>query len=46
MGSDKHPDEHQLQLHPDVLTELAEVLAEAGEEPVRIERKDFIVWPV
>jgi hydroxyacylglutathione hydrolase len=46
MGADKHPDEHELQLQPAVLTELAEVLAEAGDEPVRIERKDFIVYPV
>ncbi|TDW22525.1 MBL fold metallo-hydrolase [Kribbella kalugense] len=46
MGEAKHPDEHELQLHPDVLTELAAVVAEAGEEPVRIERDHFIVYPV
>ena len=31
MGADRHPDEHELQLRPDVLTELAEVIAGAGE---------------
>ncbi|RZT17322.1 glyoxylase-like metal-dependent hydrolase (beta-lactamase superfamily II) [Kribbella sp. VKM Ac-2569] len=46
MGDARHPDEHELQLHPDVLTELAEVVAEAGEAPVRIERDHFIVYPV
>jgi glyoxylase-like metal-dependent hydrolase (beta-lactamase superfamily II) len=46
MGGAKHPDEHELQLRPGVLTELATVLREAGEEPVRIERDHFIVYPV
>ncbi|WP_166679322.1 hypothetical protein [Kribbella pratensis] len=46
MGAAKHPDEHELQLPPDVLTELATVVAEAGEEPVRIDRDHFIVYPV
>lgn len=46
MGADEHPDEHVLQLSPGVLTELAGVLAAAGDEPVRIERSDFIVYPV
>ncbi|GAA1597808.1 MBL fold metallo-hydrolase [Kribbella karoonensis] len=46
MGADRHPDEHPLELRPGVLTELADVLAAAGEDPVRIERDDFIVFPV
>ncbi|HWD77887.1 MAG TPA: MBL fold metallo-hydrolase [Kribbella sp.] len=46
MGADKHPDEHVLQLRPAVLTELADVLRDAGEQPVRIDRDDFIVYPV
>ncbi len=46
MGSDKHPAEHQLQLDPAVLTELAEVMAAAGETPDRIVRDHFIVYPV
>lgn len=46
MGEAEHPDEHELQLRPEVLTELAEVVAEAGEEPVRIDRDHFIVYPV
>jgi glyoxylase-like metal-dependent hydrolase (beta-lactamase superfamily II) len=46
MGADKHPGEHALRLDPAVLTELAEVLEAAGEDPVRIERDHFIVYPV
>ncbi|TCO20518.1 glyoxylase-like metal-dependent hydrolase (beta-lactamase superfamily II) [Kribbella steppae] len=46
MGEDKHPGEHVLQLAPAVLSELAEVLEEAGTEPARIVRDDFIVYPV
>jgi hydroxyacylglutathione hydrolase len=45
MGADRHPDEHQLQLAPAVLTELADALTEAGPEPVRIVRDHFIVFP-
>jgi hydroxyacylglutathione hydrolase len=46
MGSALHPDEHELQLPPGVLTELAQVLDEAGPEPIRIVRDHFIVYPV
>ncbi|HZX08601.1 MBL fold metallo-hydrolase [Kribbella sp.] len=46
MGADRHPGEHVLQLGPSVLAELVGVLADAGEQPVRIERDDFIVFPV
>lgn len=46
MGADQHPGEHQLQLDPAVLTELAEVMAAAGETPERIVRDHFIVFPV
>ncbi|MGZ0145805.1 MBL fold metallo-hydrolase [Kribbella sp. WER1] len=46
MGADRHPGEHVLQLRPAVLDELVEVLAAAGDEPVRIERDHFIVVPV
>ncbi|HET6738507.1 MAG TPA: MBL fold metallo-hydrolase [Kribbella sp.] len=46
MGADKHPDEHVLQLRPAVLTELFDVVAAAGDDPVRIERDHFIVFPV
>lgn len=46
MGADEHPGEHELPLDPGVLTELAEVLEEAGPEPVRIVRDHFIVYPV
>jgi glyoxylase-like metal-dependent hydrolase (beta-lactamase superfamily II) len=46
MGSAVHPDEHELQLPPAVLTELAQVLDEAGPDPVRIVRDHFIVYPV
>ncbi|MEU8227755.1 MBL fold metallo-hydrolase [Kribbella sp. NPDC048915] len=46
MGADRHRGEHVLQLRPAVLTELAEVLAAAGDEPVRIVRDDFVVYPV
>lgn len=45
MGADVHPDEHPLQLEPAVLTELADVLAEAGRAPQRIVRDHFIVFP-
>jgi hydroxyacylglutathione hydrolase len=45
MGADRHPDEHKLQLAPAVLSELADALAEAGPEPVRIVRDHFIVFP-
>jgi hydroxyacylglutathione hydrolase len=45
-GADRHPDEHQLQLAPEALTELAEALAEAGDTPRRIVRDDFIVFPL
>jgi hydroxyacylglutathione hydrolase len=45
IGADRHPDEHGLQLAPTVLTELADALAEAGPEPVRIVRDHFIVFP-
>jgi hydroxyacylglutathione hydrolase len=45
-GSDRHPDEHQLQLAPEALTELADALAEAGDTPRRIVRDDFIVFPL
>jgi len=46
LGADRHPGEHELQLDPAVLTELAEVLSEAGPEPRRIVRDHFIVYPV
>jgi glyoxylase-like metal-dependent hydrolase (beta-lactamase superfamily II) len=46
MGSDRHPGEHELQLDPAVLTELADVLAAAGETPHRIVRDRFIVHPI
>ena len=46
MGADEHPYEHELPLDPAVLTELAEVLEEAGPEPARIVRDHFIVYPV
>jgi glyoxylase-like metal-dependent hydrolase (beta-lactamase superfamily II) len=46
MGADKHPGEHVLQLPPAVLTELVDVVAAAGDDPVRIERDHFIVFPV
>jgi glyoxylase-like metal-dependent hydrolase (beta-lactamase superfamily II) len=46
MGADQHPDEHELQLRPAVLTELVDVMAAAGAEPVRVERDHFIVYPV
>jgi hydroxyacylglutathione hydrolase len=46
MGAAKHPAEHRLQLEPAVLTELAEVLEEAGPQPARITRDHFIVYPV
>jgi hydroxyacylglutathione hydrolase len=45
-GADRHPAEHELQLAPAVLTELAEVLAAAGPEPRRIVRDHFIITPV
>jgi hydroxyacylglutathione hydrolase len=45
MAADRHPDEHELQLAPTVLTELADALAEAGTEPVRIVRDHFVVFP-
>ncbi|MEI8408978.1 MULTISPECIES: MBL fold metallo-hydrolase [unclassified Kribbella] len=46
MGAAKHPAEHRLQLDPAVLTELADVLDQAGPEPARIVRDHFIVHPV
>ncbi|WP_433023022.1 MBL fold metallo-hydrolase [Kribbella sp. CA-294648] len=46
MGADRHPGEHALQLDPAVLTELADVLAAAGDTPQRIVRDDFIVFPL
>jgi glyoxylase-like metal-dependent hydrolase (beta-lactamase superfamily II) len=46
LGADKHPAEHELQLAPAVLTELAQVLEEAGPQPARIVRDHFIVYPV
>lgn len=46
MGAAEHPGEHELQLAPAVLAELAAVLEQAGPEPVRIARDDFIVYPV
>lgn len=45
-GSDRHPAEHQLQLPPDALTQLAAALEEAGDTPQRIVRDDFIVFPL
>jgi hydroxyacylglutathione hydrolase len=45
-GSDRHPGEHQLQLAPGVLAELAAALEEAGDTPQRIVRDDFIVFPL
>ncbi|WP_157979670.1 MBL fold metallo-hydrolase [Kribbella monticola] len=45
-GADRHPGEHQLQLAPQALTELAEALEEAGDTPRRIVRDDFIVFPL
>jgi hydroxyacylglutathione hydrolase len=45
-GSDRHPDEHQLQLAPEALTELSDALEEAGDTPRRIVRDDFIVFPL
>jgi glyoxylase-like metal-dependent hydrolase (beta-lactamase superfamily II) len=45
MGADRHPGEHELALRPEVLTELATVLAEAGPEPLRVVREHFIVFP-
>ncbi|NEA32625.1 MBL fold metallo-hydrolase [Streptomyces sp. SID13031] len=46
MGADQHPGEHELQLDPAVLTELADVMAAAGETPHRIVRDHFIVFPL
>ncbi|MFF0343283.1 MBL fold metallo-hydrolase [Kribbella sp. NPDC004875] len=46
MGADRHPGEHELPLRPGVLTELVDVMAAAGQEPVRIETDHFIVFPV
>lgn len=46
MGADVHPGEHVLQLSPAVLSELVQVVAAAGEQPVRIVRDHFIVCPV
>jgi glyoxylase-like metal-dependent hydrolase (beta-lactamase superfamily II) len=46
MGADVHPDEHPLQLASETLTELAAVLAEAGDTPARIVRDHFVVFPV
>jgi hydroxyacylglutathione hydrolase len=46
LGSDRHPGEHELQLDPAVLTELADVMAAAGETPHRIVRDRFIVYPI
>ncbi|MGC4938877.1 MBL fold metallo-hydrolase [Kribbella sp. DT2] len=46
MGADRHPGEHELELAPGVLTELAEVMAAAGESPERIVREHFVVQPV
>jgi glyoxylase-like metal-dependent hydrolase (beta-lactamase superfamily II) len=46
MGADRHPDEHELQLRPEALTELAQVLDAAGDVPARIVRDDFVVYPV
>jgi glyoxylase-like metal-dependent hydrolase (beta-lactamase superfamily II) len=46
MGTDLHVDEHELQLLPAVLAELADVMAAAGEQPERIVRDHFIVYPV
>ncbi|MFC0625594.1 MBL fold metallo-hydrolase [Kribbella deserti] len=45
MGADVHPGEHQLQLGPEVLTELAEVLEQAGPEPRHVVRDHFVVVP-
>ena len=45
MGADRHPGEHELQLDPAVLTELAAALDEAGPEPRRIVRDHFVVVP-
>ncbi|WP_344212882.1 MBL fold metallo-hydrolase [Kribbella sancticallisti] len=45
MGADQHPGEHELELAPAVLAELAEVLVEAGPVPRRIVRDPFIVFP-
>jgi hydroxyacylglutathione hydrolase len=45
MGADVHPGEHPLQLGPEVLGELAEVLEQAGETPRRIVRDHFVVFP-
>jgi glyoxylase-like metal-dependent hydrolase (beta-lactamase superfamily II) len=45
MGADKHPDEHELELDPGVLSELADVLEEAGPDPSRIDSDHFIVYP-
>lgn len=45
MGADVHPGEHQLQLDPAVLTELADALTEAGPEPKHLRRDHFIVVP-
>jgi hydroxyacylglutathione hydrolase len=46
LGAAEHPAEHRLQLEPGVLTELAQVLEEAGPQPCRIVRDHFIVHPV
>jgi len=46
MGADEHLGEHELPLESGVLTELADVLDEAGPEPTRIVRDHFIVYPV
>jgi hydroxyacylglutathione hydrolase len=46
LGAAQHPAEHRLQLEPGVLTELAQVLEEAGPRPARIARDHFIVHPV
>jgi glyoxylase-like metal-dependent hydrolase (beta-lactamase superfamily II) len=46
IGADRHPGEHGLALAPGVLTELSDVLDAAGDQPVRIVRDHFIVYPV
>jgi hydroxyacylglutathione hydrolase len=45
-GADRHPGEHELQLAPESLTELAGALVEAGDTPRRIVRDHFIVFPL
>ena len=46
LGSVEHPNEHRLELGPQHLTELNNVLVGMGEQPRREVRDDFIVHPL